>query len=95
MSTGDFRHKYSSALVLLGSTQHPTYGHPKLLGRCYDNVYNQGQLIGDLPACGKLPSEAQTKKIYDQEYEEVVAWIKNSLNLTLQSPHTQWYRLPC
>ena len=68
------------------SCPHLTYGHPKLLGRCYDNVYHQGQLIGDLPAHGKLPVEAQTKKIYDQEYEEVIARIENSLNLTLQSP---------
>ena len=43
-------------------------------------------MIGDLLACGKPPSEAQSKKIYDQEYEEVVARIKYSLNLTLQSP---------
>ena len=86
MSTGDFCHKYSSVLVLLGSAQHPIYGHPKLLRRCYDNVYHQGWLIGDLPAHGKPPSEAQTKKIYDQEYEEVVAQIENSLDLTLQGP---------
>ena len=38
ISVGDFRHKYSPALVLLGNAQHPTYTHPKLLGWCYDNV---------------------------------------------------------
>ena len=42
VAVGDFRHKYSSALVLLGNPQYPAYTHPKLLGRCYDNVYHQG-----------------------------------------------------
>ena len=32
ISVGDFRHKYSPVLVLLGRAQHPTYMHPKLLG---------------------------------------------------------------
>ena len=39
----DFRHKYSTALQLLGTAQSPTYGHPRLLGRCYDTVYHQGR----------------------------------------------------
>ena len=86
ISVGDFRYKYSPALDLLGNAQHPTYTHPKLLGRCFDNVYHQGQLIGDLPAQGKPPSKEQTQKIYNQEYEEVVAWIKNTLDLTDESP---------
>ena len=50
VTAGDFRHKYSSALVLLGNPQHPAYTHLKLLGRCYDNIYHQGRFIGDLPA---------------------------------------------
>ena len=50
VAAGDFRHKYSPTLVLLGNPQHLTYTHPKLLGRCYDNVYHQGWFIGDLPA---------------------------------------------
>ena len=60
IGVGDFRHKYSPVLVLLGSAQHPTYVHLKLLGQCYDNIYHQGQLIGDLPAYGKPPTREQT-----------------------------------
>ena len=86
VSAGDFRYKYSPTLDLLGNTQHPTYGHPKLLGRCYDNVYHQGWLIGDLLARGKLPTREQMQKIYNQEYEEVVAQIENTLDLTDESP---------
>ena len=85
VSTGDFRHKYSPTLVLLGSAQHLIYTHPKLLGWCYDNVYHQGQLIGDLPARGKPPTKEQTQKIYNQKYEEVVAWIENTLDLSDES----------
>ena len=77
ISKGDFCHKYSPALVLMGSAQHPVYAHPKMLGRCYDNVYHQGRLIRDLPAQGKNP-----KKVFDQEYEELIA--ENSLDLSLE-----------
>ena len=35
---------------------------------------------------GKPPTEDQTKKIYDQEYQEVVTWIENTLDLTDESP---------
>ena len=86
VSAGDFRYKYSTALDLLGNVQHLTYAHPKLLGWCYDNVYHQGQLVGDLPARGKLPTEEQTQKIYNQEYQEVVAQIKNTIDLSDESP---------
>ena len=86
VSAGDFRYKYSPALDLLGNVQHLTYAHPKLLGRCYDNVYHQGRLIGDLPARGKPPMKEQTQKIYNQEYEERVARIENTLDLTDESP---------
>ena len=86
ISAGDFRYKYSPALDLLGNAQQPTYAHPKLLGRCFDNVYHQGWFIGDLPARGKLPSKKQIQKIYNQEYEEVVAQIENTLDLTNESP---------
>ena len=86
MAAGDFRHKYSSVLVLLGNPQHPAYVHLKLLGWCYDNVYHQGRFIGDLPAQGKPPTKEQTQKIYNQEYEEVVAQIKNTLKLSDESP---------
>ena len=89
ISAGDFRYKYSPTLVLLGNTRHPTYAHPKLLGRCYDNVYHQGWLIGDLPARGKPPTKEQTQKIYNQEYEELVAWIENTIYLT-RAGHIRW-----
>ena len=82
----DFRHKYSPALMLLGSTQNLAFAHPKLLGCCYDNVYHNGRFIGDLPARGKPPTEDQSKKIYIQEYQEVVAQIENILNLMEESP---------
>ena len=86
VSAGDFRHKYSPVLVLLGNTQHPAYAHPKLLGWFYDNVHHQGQLIWDFSAQGKLPTKEQTQKIYNQEYEEVVAPIENTLDLSDESP---------
>ena len=84
VNKGDFHYKYSMVLILMGSVQHPAYSHPKMLGNCFDNVYHQGSFIGDLPAWGKNPTEAQTKRVYDQEYEEVIAWIENSLDLSLQ-----------
>ena len=84
VARGDFHFKYSSALVLMGSTQHPAYGHPKMLRRCFDNIYHQGRFIGDLPSRGKNPTEAQTKRVYDQEYEELITRIENSLDLSLQ-----------
>ena len=81
----DFRHKYSPALTLLSSAQNLAFAHPKLLGCCYDNVYHNGRFIGDLPARGKPPTEDQSKKIYTQEYQEVVARIENILDLTEES----------
>ena len=35
---------------------------------------------------GKLPTEDQNKKVYDQEYREVIARIVNTLDLTDESP---------
>ena len=81
----DFRYKYSPALTLLGSIQNLAFTHPKLLGCCYDNVYHNGRFIGDLPARGKPPTEDQSKKIYTQEYQEVVAQIENILDLMEES----------
>ena len=84
---GDFQLKYSPALTLLGNAQNLAYAHPKLPARCFDNVYFCGRIIGDLPARGRAPhSEERTKLIYDQEYEELVHWLENMLDLTLQSP---------
>ena len=82
----NFRHKYSPALTLLGNAQNPVFAHPKLFGHCYDNIYHNGRLIGDLLARGKPPTEDQSKKIYTQEYQEVVTRIENSLNLMEESP---------
>ena len=83
----DFQHKYSLALTLLGNAQNPAYAHPKLLGHCFNNVYFCGRIIGDLPVRGRSPhSEERTKLIYDQEYEELVHWLENMLDLTLKSP---------
>ena len=84
---GDFRHKYSPALTLLGNTQNPAYAHPKLLACCFDNVYFCRRIIGDLLARGRAPhSEERTKLIYAQEYEELVHQLENMLDLTLESP---------
>ena len=86
IAKGDFWFKYSSALTLLGNAQNLAYAHPKLLGCSYGNVYYNGWLIGDLPARGKPPTVEQSKKVYSQEYQEVVAWIENSLDLMEESP---------
>ena len=86
VAKGDFRHKYCPALTLLGSTQNLAFAHPKLLGCCYDNVYHNGRFIGDLPMRGRPPTEEHTKKIYDQEYEEVVGQVENYVDLTNESP---------
>ena len=77
----DFRYKYSTALQLLGTAQSPTFGHPRLLGRCYDNVYHQGRFIGKLTARGHPPTEENTKEVYNREYAEVCGRIQNSLDL--------------
>ena len=86
VAKSDFRHKYCPALTLLGSAQNLVFAHPKLLGRCYDNVYHNGHFIGDLPMRGRPPTEEHTKKIYDQEYEEVVGPVENYIDLTNESP---------
>ena len=83
----DFRNTYSLALTLLGNAQNPAYAHPKLLGRCFNNVYFCRWIIGDLLVRGRAPrSEERTKTIYDQEYEELVHQLENMLDFTLESP---------
>ena len=86
VAKGNYWFKYSLALTLLGNAQNPAYAHPKLLRCCYDNIYYNEWFIGDLPARGKLPTEEQSKKVYTQEYQEVVARVENSLDLTEESP---------
>ena len=85
VAKGDNWFKYSLALTLLGKAQNLAYAHPKLLGRCYDNFYYNGQFIGDLLARGKPPTEEQSKKLYTQEYQEVVTRIENSIDLMEES----------
>ena len=82
----DFLHKYSPALTLLGNAKNLAFAHPKLLRCCFDNVYHNGWFIGDLPARGKPPTVDQSRKVYTQEYQEVVAWVENSLDLMEESP---------
>ena len=86
VTKNDFRHKYCPALTLVGSAQNPAFAHLKLLGRCYHNVYHNGCFIGDLPMRGGPLMEEHTKKIYNQEYEEVVGRIENFVDLTNESP---------
>ena len=86
VAKNDFRHKYCPALTLLGSAQNLAFAHLKLLGCCYDNVYHNDRFIGDLPMRGRPLTEEHTKKIYDQEYEEVVGRIENFVDLMNESP---------
>ena len=86
VSKDDFRHKYSLALTLLGNAQNLAFTHPKLLGHCYDNVYFNRTLIENLPARGKPQTEQHSIEVYTQEYQEVVARIKNSIDLMEESP---------
>ena len=74
----DFRY---TALDLLAMAYSPTFAHPRLLGRCYDNVYHQGRFIGKLSTRSKPPTKDNTRDIYDQEYGEVVSHIKDTLDL--------------
>ena len=82
---GRYHHWQRRANLQLGNAQNPAYAHPKLLGHCYDNVYYNGRFVGDLPARGKPAMEEQSKKVYTQEYQEVVTRIENSLDLTEES----------
>ena len=43
---GDSRLDYVDAFTLLGDAMHPTYGHPKMLARAYDQVYYEGLEMG-------------------------------------------------
>ena len=79
ISVGDFRYKYSPMLDLLGNTQHLTYARPKLLGRCFDTSTIKGGSSGIFQPGENCPHRKQMQKIYNQEYEEVVAQIENTL----------------
>ena len=83
---GRYWFKYSSALTLLGNAQNPAYAHPKLLRRCYDNVYYNGRFIGDLPARGKPPTKSSQRRCTLRSTKRWSPRIENSLDLTEESP---------
>ena len=50
---------------------HPAYGHPKMLARAYDQVYYEGQEMGNLPLRGKKTAD-QSAAVYWAEYAQIV-----------------------
>ena len=50
---------------------HPAYGHPKKLARAYDQVYYEGQEMGNLPLRGKKTAD-QSAAVYRVEYAQIV-----------------------
>ena len=50
---------------------HPAYGHPKTLARAYDQVYYEGQEMGNLPLRGKKTAD-QSAAVYRVEYAQIV-----------------------
>ena len=68
---GDSRLDYVDAFTLLGDAMHPTYGHPKMLARAFDQVYYEGQEIGNLPLRGKKTAD-QSAAVYRVEYAQIV-----------------------
>ena len=50
---------------------HPAYGHPKMLARAYDQVYNEGREMGNLPLRGKKTAD-QSAAVYRAEYAQIV-----------------------
>ena len=68
---GDSRLDYVDAFTLLGDAMHPTYGHPKMLARAYDQVYYEGRDIGNLPLRGKKMAD-QSMAVYRAEYTQIV-----------------------
>ena len=68
---GDRWLDYVDAFTLLGDTIHPTYGHPKTLAQAYDQVYYEGQEMGNLPLRGKKMAD-QSAAVYRAEYAQIV-----------------------
>ena len=68
---GDSWLDYVDAFTLLGDAMHPAYGHPKMLARAYDQVYNEGQEMGNLPLRGKKTAD-QSAAVYRAEYAQIV-----------------------
>ena len=50
---------------------HPAYGHPKTLARAYDQVYYEGQEMGNLPLRGKKTAD-QSAAVYRAEYAQII-----------------------
>ena len=50
---------------------HPAYGHPKMLAQAYDQVYYEGQEMGNLPLRGKKMAD-QSPGVYRAEYAQIV-----------------------
>ena len=71
ISAGDSWLNYVDAFTLLGDAMHPTYGHPKMLAQAYDQVYYEGQDIGNLPLRGKKTVD-QSAAVYRAEYAQIV-----------------------
>ena len=68
---GDRQLDYVDAFTLLGDAMHPAYGHPKMLTRAYDQVYYEGQEMGNLPLRGKKTAD-QSAAVYRAEYAQIV-----------------------
>ena len=68
---GDHQLDYVDAFTLLGDAMHPAYGHPKTLARAYDQVYYEGQEMGNLPLRGKKTAD-QSAAVYRAEYTQIV-----------------------
>ena len=68
---GDHRLDYVDAFTLLENAMHPAYGHPKMLARAYDQVYYEGQVMGNLSLRGKKTAD-QSAAVYQAEYTQIV-----------------------
>ena len=68
---GDRRLDYVDAFTLLGDAMHPAYRHRKSLAQAYDQVYYEGQDMGNLPLRGKKMAD-QSAAVYWVEYAQIV-----------------------
>ena len=68
---GDSWLDYVDAFTLLGDAMHPAYRHPKTLAQAYDQVYYEGQEMGNLPLRGKKTAD-QSAAVYRAEYAQII-----------------------
>ena len=68
---GDSWLNYVDAFTLLGDAMHPAYGHRKMLAQAYDQVYYEGQEMGNLPLRGKKTAD-QSAAVYRAENSQIV-----------------------